>query len=182
MSLTLVSGLLRTPSMVNSLNKMHHQMRSLQAATQAGEALSGIGRVGGMLERTGARSGEISQLGSRMNRIDTNNVNLRQNTLNSSSAYPVYNPPKEGVENTETVEAKDNVGAFANMLKDAFESVNTLQNEANNKQTRFDVGDRSITLSDVVLSSQKAAIAFEATLQVRNRMIEAYKTISQMQV
>ena len=39
-----------------------------------------------------------------------------------------------------------------------------------------------MTLSDVMLASQKASISFDATLQVRNKMIEAYKTISQMQI
>ncbi|WP_406022148.1 flagellar hook-basal body complex protein FliE, partial [Succinivibrio sp.] len=79
-------------------------------------------------------------------------------------------------------EHNDNVGAFANMLKDAFENVNLLQNDSSNKQTKFDLGDRSVTLSDVMLASQKASISFEATLQIRNKMLEAYKTVSQMQV
>jgi len=76
----------------------------------------------------------------------------------------------------------DNIGAFANMLNNAFETVNNLQNDSANKQTRFDLGDRSMTLSDVMIASQKASISFEATLQVRNKMVEAYKTISQMQI
>ncbi|MBQ4246834.1 MAG: flagellar hook-basal body complex protein FliE [Succinivibrio sp.] len=76
----------------------------------------------------------------------------------------------------------DNVGAFANMLHNAFEQVNNLQNDAENKQTRFDLGDRSVTLSDVMLATQKSSISFDATMQIRNKMIEAYKTISQMQI
>ena len=68
------------------------------------------------------------------------------------------------------------------MLNQAFENVNFLQNDSTNKQTRFDLGDRSVTLSDVMLASQKSSISFEATIQIRNKMIEAYKTISQMQI
>ncbi|HAH70507.1 MAG TPA: flagellar hook-basal body complex protein FliE, partial [Succinivibrionaceae bacterium] len=82
--------------------------------------------------------------------------------------------------NQETAQTK--VGAFENLLKDAFEEVNSLQNEATNMQTRFDGGDRSLSLSDVMLASQKSSISFEATLQVRNKLIEAYKTVSQMQI
>ena len=77
---------------------------------------------------------------------------------------------------------KDNIGAFANMLHEAFENVNTLQNDAANKQTRFDLGDRKVTLSDVMLATQKASLSFDATVQIRNKMIEAYRTISQMQI
>lgn len=78
--------------------------------------------------------------------------------------------------------AADSVGQFAAMLKDAFENVNILQNESSAAQSRFDVGDRSLTLADVMLASQKASISFEATVQVRNKMVDAYKTIMQMQI
>ena len=94
------------------------------------------------------------------------------------AAVPVIND----TEHDQLVDRKDNVGAFAQMLKDAFENVNNLQNESSNKQHRFDLGDRSVTLSDVILTSQRAGLAFDATVQIRNRLIESYRTISQMQV
>ena len=74
------------------------------------------------------------------------------------------------------------MGTFESLLKEAFETVNNLQNESSNLQTRFDSGDRSVTLSDVMLASQKSGISFEAAIQVRNKLVEAYKTVSQMQI
>lgn len=107
------------------------------------------------------------------------NQMLNQNVNNT----PVFNQPEVTTTSwAAPIEQTDNVGAFANMLHEAFETVNNLQNDSSNKQTRFDLGDRSMTLSDVMLASQKASISFDATLQVRNKMIEAYKTISQMQI
>lgn len=107
------------------------------------------------------------------------NKMLNQNVNNT----PVFNQGEVSKPSgAAPVEQTDNVGAFANMLHEAFETVNNLQNDSNNKQTRFDLGDRTMTLSDVMLASQKASISFDATLQVRNKMIEAYKTISQMQI
>lgn len=107
------------------------------------------------------------------------NQMLNQNVNNT----PVFNHPEvTTTSRAAPIEQTDNVGAFANMLHEAFETVNNLQNDSSNKQTRFDLGDRSMTLSDVMLASQKASISFDATLQVRNKMIEAYKTISQMQI
>lgn len=78
--------------------------------------------------------------------------------------------------------AADSVSEFAQMLAQAFENVNVLQNESAAMQSRFDVGDRSITLADVMIASQKSSISFEATMQVRNKMVDAYKTIMQMQI
>lgn len=107
------------------------------------------------------------------------NQMLNQNVNNT----PVFNQGEVSKPSgVAPVEQTDNVGAFANMLHEAFETVNNLQNDSSNKQTRFDLGDRTMTLSDVMLASQKASISFDATLQVRNKMIEAYKTISQMQI
>lgn len=107
------------------------------------------------------------------------NQMLNQNVNNTL----VFNQPEvTTTSGAAPIEQTDNVGAFANMLHEAFETVNNLQNDSSNKQTRFDLGDRSMTLSDVMLASQKASISFDATLQVRNKMIEAYKTISQMQI
>ena len=98
------------------------------------------------------------------------NQMLNQNVNNT----PVFNQPEvTTTSGAAPIEQTDNVGAFANMLHEAFETVNNLQNDSSNKQTRFDLGDRSMTLSDVMLASQKASISFDATLQVRNKMIEA---------
>ena len=104
---------------------------------------------------------------------------LAQNNL-SSAAETANIEQNKAV--TESASAGDSVGLFASMLKDAFENVNVLQNESAAMQSRFDVGDRSVSLADVMLASQKSSISFEATLQVRNRMVEVYKTIMQMQI
>ena len=39
-----------------------------------------------------------------------------------------------------------------------------------------------IPLTDVVLGMQKSSLAFEATLQVRNKVLEAYQQIMNMPV
>ena len=56
------------------------------------------------------------------------------------------------------------------------------QNTADDLRTRFDLGDRSLSLSDVMISAQKASLSFEAAVQVRNRFVDAYRSIMQMQV
>ncbi len=78
--------------------------------------------------------------------------------------------------------AYENVGKFSDLLRNAFEEVNNLKNESHAMQQRFDLGDRSITLADVMLASQRSSISFEATVQIRNRMVEAYRSIMQMQI
>ncbi|MCD9470594.1 flagellar hook-basal body complex protein FliE [Photobacterium phosphoreum] len=71
---------------------------------------------------------------------------------------------------------------FGNLLNDAITSVNTLQGQSSDLATRFDQGDRSVSLSDVMIARNKSSVAFEATVQVRNKMVQAYKELMNMPV
>ena len=71
---------------------------------------------------------------------------------------------------------------FGSLLKDAVNSVNALQKEAGAKKTAFEMGDRSVSLGETMIASSKAGIAFDATVQVRNKFVEAYKEIMSMPV
>ncbi|BFT31108.1 flagellar hook-basal body complex protein FliE [Alteromonas sp. D210916BOD_24] len=71
---------------------------------------------------------------------------------------------------------------FATMLKQAVDGVNSMQLESKNAQQRFEMGDTSLSLAEVMLTKEKSGIAFEATVQVRNKVLEAYKTIMNMPV
>lgn len=44
------------------------------------------------------------------------------------------------------------------------------------------MGDSTVTLSDTVIAREKSGVAFEATVQVRNKLVEAYKEIMSMPV
>ena len=74
------------------------------------------------------------------------------------------------------------VGEFKQLLTDAIENVNSLQHTSASMQARFDVGDRSLSLADVMIASNKSSLAFEATLQIRNKLVDAYQSIMQMQI
>ena len=71
---------------------------------------------------------------------------------------------------------------FGDLLKDAVNTVNDIQKDAGTKKMAFEMGDRSITLADTMVASAKAGIAFDATVQVRNKFVEAYKEIMNMPV
>jgi flagellar hook-basal body complex protein FliE len=71
---------------------------------------------------------------------------------------------------------------FADALKASLDSVNGAQKNAESLGQRFSVGDESVNLSDVMISQQKASIAFQATVQVRNKLVSAYHDIMAMQV
>lgn len=71
---------------------------------------------------------------------------------------------------------------FAAALKNTITGVSEAQLAAGAKGKAFTMGDESVNLSDVMISMQKASIAFQATVQVRNKMVSAYHEIMNMQV
>ena len=71
---------------------------------------------------------------------------------------------------------------FADLLSNAIGTVNEMQLESRNAQKAFEMGDKSLSLADVMVAKEKSGIAFEATIQVRNKVLDAYKQIMNMPV
>ncbi|MCR9278823.1 MAG: flagellar hook-basal body complex protein FliE [Pseudomonadaceae bacterium] len=71
--------------------------------------------------------------------------------------------------------------SFGNVLGDALSSVNALQQDSSAKAAAFARGE-SNNLVEVMVASQKSSVAFQAALQVRNRMVSAYQDIMNMPI
>jgi len=73
-------------------------------------------------------------------------------------------------------------GDFSSLLTKSIDSVNEIQKESGRLGDAFVMGDPNVSLAEVMIAKQKAGIAFEATLQVRNKLLGAYKEIMAMPV
>lgn len=71
---------------------------------------------------------------------------------------------------------------FSDALKASLNQVNQTQRTAESLSKNFVLGDDSVSLSDVMVAGQKSNIAFQATVQVRNKLVSAYQDIMNMQV
>jgi len=71
---------------------------------------------------------------------------------------------------------------FADALKSSLEQVSDSQLKAGEMGKAFALGDDKVSLSDVMINMQKASIGFQATVQVRNKLVSAYHEIMNMQV
>ncbi|MBK1721318.1 flagellar hook-basal body complex protein FliE [Thiocystis violacea] len=71
---------------------------------------------------------------------------------------------------------------FASKLHEAIRDVNEIQQEATGMQTKFELGDNNVSLPQVMVAMNKSSIAFEATNQVRNRLLSAYQEVMSMSV
>ncbi len=71
---------------------------------------------------------------------------------------------------------------FQGALKASLDQVNGMQLDAQSLAQRFETGDASVSLSDAMIALQKSSIAFQQTVQVRNKMVQAYQDIMNMPV
>lgn len=84
-----------------------------------------------------------------------------------------------GVQGADSVKE---VPSFATMLKQAIDKVNDHSQTASDLRTRYELGDPDVDIVNVMISSQKASVAFEAMSQVRSRLVGAYQEIMRMPV
>ena len=75
-----------------------------------------------------------------------------------------------------------NAVEFAKLVKQSIDGVNETQASARNLAERFELGDPNVDLVRVMVEMQKARVSFEAVSQVRNKFVEAYREIMNMQV
>ncbi|MDO8465998.1 MAG: flagellar hook-basal body complex protein FliE [Gallionella sp.] len=71
---------------------------------------------------------------------------------------------------------------FADVLKSSLDGVAQAQAKSEAMQKAFVLGDNSVSLSDTMISMQKAGISLQTTIQVRNKVVQAYNDIMNMQV
>lgn len=89
--------------------------------------------------------------------------------------------PLGGVAKAPVAPAVDRAG-FQSALGNALKGVSDSQNEVARLQREVQLDNPTVSLEQTMVAMQKAQIGFQATLQVRNRLVQAYTDIMSMQV
>jgi flagellar hook-basal body complex protein FliE len=66
---------------------------------------------------------------------------------------------------------------FANALKDAIGNAGTAERTADDAAQRFAAGDPNVGIHEVMIASEKAAISVKYAVNLKNRLIDAYKEL-----
>ncbi len=72
-------------------------------------------------------------------------------------------------------------GSFTGALKSALDTVNQTQGNAETITSAYETGQVT-DIAQVMLARQQSSVAFEATLQVRNKLLSAYQDIMKLGV
>ena len=81
-----------------------------------------------------------------------------------------------GGQGQETTKESD----FSALLQQSIAAVNDTQQSAGKMAEAFETGAANTSLADVMVANQKASVSFQAMLQVRNKLVEAYQDVMNM--
>lgn len=99
--------------------------------------------------------------------------------ISLSAASSAVNGLKSDQSKTNTpYEAQQN---FASVLKESLNKINEAQVTSDNLTSRLAKGE-DVELHSVMIASQKASITMQATLEVRNKVVEAYQEMMRMSI
>ncbi len=91
-------------------------------------------------------------------------------------------PTRSLFETLEQQDAVNNVKVpFADYFKQALENTNSLLIESDQMADAFAAG-KIDNIAQVTLAAEKADIAFQFTMQIRNKILDAYSEIMRMQI
>lgn len=71
---------------------------------------------------------------------------------------------------------------FAAELGRSLQRVSAMQTDAATQAQAYSMGKPGVSLNDVMIDLQKANLAFQTSVQVRNRLVAAYQEIASMPV
>lgn len=122
-------------------------------------------------------------------RVDINRLLVEMRSIKSQAqSFPrpdnlaVRDIKGPGLGNGVNVGGVEKAPSFSDMMSMAVNKVNDTQKASGALQTAYQKGDPNIDIADVMIASQKSSVAFQSALQVRNKLVEAYKDIMNMPV
>lgn len=71
---------------------------------------------------------------------------------------------------------------FGELFERAINGVNDTQQSATALAKSYELGAPGVDITDVMIASQKASVSFQAMVQVRNKLIDAYRDVMNMPI
>lgn len=71
---------------------------------------------------------------------------------------------------------------FSELLSQSIQQVNETQQQAGELKQAFEMGAEDVNLAQVMVAVQKSSLSFEAMVQVRNKLVDAYKEVMNMPI
>lgn len=118
-------------------------------------------------------------------RVDINRVladirSVRSQMQQAQRIQPIQ--PEMRPERPGTIQGATAAPSFSEMLKQAVNTVDGIQQQASDLRNAYVRGEPDVDLARVMIASQKSSVAFQALTQVRNRVVQAYEDVMKMPI
>jgi flagellar hook-basal body complex protein FliE len=80
------------------------------------------------------------------------------------------------------VDGVSKMPGFGEVMSQAVNKVNEVQKTSSAMATAYEQGVPGVDITDVMIASQKASVSFQAMVQVRNKLVEAYRDVMNMPI
>lgn len=118
-----------------------------------------------------------------MSPIDINGLLQQMRSLHTQMDAVRADTPVAGSDAIQGLPGTDPAsGHFGQLLEQSIQDVNRAQQHAGQLQNAFERGDPDTGLAQVMVSMQKADLSFRTMVEVRNKLVDAYKDVMNMQV
>jgi flagellar hook-basal body complex protein FliE len=108
-------------------------------------------------------------------------MQLRQQIIDKSQVLQQAHATQGTAQTGASASGTNAAGGFADTLHSALGAVNASQQRADTMSAAYETGQTQ-DVAKVMLARQEASVGFEATLQVRNKLLSAYQDIMKMGV
>jgi len=122
-------------------------------------------------------------------RADINSVlsdirSLRSQMMQNQQSQQIEQPQsvRGRMDGPREVQQTGETASFGDMLGNAVNNVNNLQQQTSELRTAYDMGDPNVDITRVMIAAEKSSVSFEALTQVRNRVVRAYEDIMNMPI
>lgn len=119
-------------------------------------------------------------------RVDINRLLVEMRSMKAQSQ--AFQRP-QGISNLDVrnipgqaVNPVNKTPGFGEVMSQAINKVNELQKSSSSMATAYERGVEGVDITDVMIASQKSSVAFQATVQVRNKVVEAYRDVMNMPI
>jgi flagellar hook-basal body complex protein FliE len=129
--------------------------------------ISSLNSIAGLTGLTGSRSNTSSALSQLSNQ-------------DISSIYSAYNDTLSSISGISDESAGD-FSSILDSMMNTLNETNTLQNRAESAAIQFALGETE-NMHDLLVAQTKANTALQYTVAVRDKLIEGYQQIMQMQI
>lgn len=121
------------------------------------------------------------------NRVDVNRLLVEMRALKTQSqafqrpeGIAAQDSIKNSIRPGFKVETDNKVPSFGDMMSQAVDKVNDVQKTSAALATAYQRGDKNVDITDVMIASQKSTLTFQSMVQVRNKLVDAYRDVMNM--